>query len=214
MPMTTNKIFVESASVDDGTDDEELSSSTRVGGSFGVDYGALPLPEYDRWFDAIRNDDSDEVDVTLTVCDDPAELRRLVDGRFRFYDIGAVRNVDVKNCSFTHPLTLAIAYGALRVVDVLLQQGGVRADEVIEAGGNNVVHCLVCLAFYDAFLEDDAVRTYEFLCRRLTSEQLERLLLAENANGLRPLEFAVQQGTLKLMSAMFETNGVYVKRQV
>ena len=84
---------------------------------------------------------------------------------------------------------------------------------LVEAELYNVIHCLVYVAFYQPRNEEAVVKTYRSLCRTLSKEVIGKLLRMEESHGLRPLEFAAQQGTLQLMSAIFETPKVYVVRE-
>lgn len=170
----------------------------------------LPMSDYGDWFEAIRNDDSETVDMTLTLAEE-GEKNRLLNGRLQFFDIAAIKNVNAQNCSFTYPLILAASFGSLKTFDVLIDHGvDIFALEDDEC---NLFHSLICVAFYEPNQEDDVIMTYKHVCQSLKAKDLKRLLEMQNSGGFRPLEFAVQQGTLKLMSAILDTPDVYMIRE-
>ena len=84
---------------------------------------------------------------------------------------------------------------------------------LVKTGSYNVIHCLVYVAFYQPHNEEAVVNTYHSLCRMLSKDVIRKLLHMEESNGLRPLEFAAHQGTLQLMSSIFETPEVYVVKE-
>ena len=174
----------------------------------------LPLPEYRHWIDCIRTDDGAGAETILDgVGDDDEEVERLLNGAVEFPDLGAVvENLAAKNYRITRPFILAAAYGSLRILNLLVRRGAdvLHAEDV---SGYNVIHCLVCVAFYEPRREAELVRTYEHLCCLLPIEQTAELLYAESERGLRPLEFAAQQGALKLMAAVLDTKDVYLTRE-
>ena len=170
----------------------------------------MTLTEYRDWYEILRKDESDDAEMTLT-CAEEKQRELILNGQFEFFDIDSVKNVNTVKCTFTFPVVLAACFGSLKTLDVLLEH---QVDLfVLEAKNYNLLHCLVCVAFYEPYQEDDVIATYRHLCEVLPHEKLLRLLMAENDEGFRPLEFAGQQGALDLMSAMFETRDVYVTRE-
>ena len=124
------------------------------------------ITDHQRWFDAIRNDDVDELkDIVSSSSTDVDEQRRLVDGRFirvGFDDVER-RLLRPKFFALTRPLTVAAAHGAVAVLEVLVGEYGVDVFAV-EAGGYNVVHCLVGAAFYQPEVERCTASMYDQLC--------------------------------------------------
>jgi hypothetical protein len=71
---------------------------------------------------------------------------------------------------------------------------------------------MVCFAFIKPELETKWTCLYVKLTKILSSEAVRDMLYEENNDGLRPLEFASQQSTLKLCGVIWETPGVYLKQ--
>ena len=73
----------------------------------------------------------------------------------------------------------------------------------------NIFHVLVCVAFQCADFEAKACGLYQKLQQFLSEEQMRTLLHDEDNIGLRPIEFAAQQGVFSLCGIIWDTNKVY-----
>lgn len=112
---------------------------------------------------------------------------------------------------FRRPLTVAAAFGSLKVVEILIGHG---VDVLmVDRDDRNVIHCLVAVAFFQPHREEAVVDTYGAICRMLPTDVICRLLRMEEADGLRPIEFAARLGAVQLMTAIFVTPCVYVARE-
>src|SRR6218665_1807843 len=170
----------------------------------------LPLPQHQFWLDAIKSNDTQNVRLILE-SSDYLTRSKLLNGKFRFISSGGEIHLNTKRVRIVRPFSLAVVHGSLGVCDVMIQND---VDVFLqETKGYNVLHCLVCVAFYQSKQEQAVVRTYEKLCEMLSQERISKLLLMEDELGLRPLEFAAHLGTLRLMMAELETSGVYMVRQ-
>src|SRR6218665_1165795 len=170
----------------------------------------LPLPQYQFWFNAIRNDDSKEICRVLDA-GDLLTKSKLMNGSFQFPNIPEVKRLTTKRPIFTHPFTLAALYGSMGVCDVMVKND---VDVFLrEKEEFNVFHCLVFIAFYQPDNEESIAQSYTRLCSIIQEENVKTLLRMEDTTGLRPLEFAVNHGTLKLMMTIFETPGIYRIRE-
>src|SRR6218665_848005 len=170
----------------------------------------LPLPQYQFWFNAIKNDDSKEICRVLDACD-LLTKSKLMNGSFQFPNIPEVKRLTTKRPIFTHPFTLAALYGSMGVCDVMVKN---EVDVFLrEKEEFNVFHCLVCIAFCQPDNEEAIAQSYTRLCSIIHEENVKTLLRMEDTTGLRPLEFAIHQGTLKMMMTIFETRGVYKIRE-
>ena len=78
---------------------------------------------------------------------------------------------------------------------------------------HNVLHSLVTMATYYPVLETKICTIFQWLLSEVGKEHILELLEGENEDGLRPLEYAAQQGTLQLVMSIFETKGIYVARE-
>src|SRR6218665_61977 len=170
----------------------------------------LSLPQYQFWLDAIRNDNSHEICRVLETSNIHTKSK-LLNGSFQFPEIPEVKRLAAKRPIFTHPFTLAAMYGSMGVCGVMLKYG---VDVfLMEKEDFNVFHCLVCIAFCQPDNEESIAQRYTKLCSIIQEENVKTLLRMEDSTGLRPLEFAINEGTLKMMLTIFETPGVYKIRE-
>jgi len=149
----------------------------------------LPLPQCQAWFDVIINDDVTKVQPLLELSANiGGEMNRMVNGQFRYRDMTSIPHLTTRQGAFRHPITIALSSGSLRVLGVLLQHG---ADlfQTEETGNYNLLHCLVCVAYYQPTRESHLSHIYHRLISTLTLEATRRLLHMENEHGFRPLKF-------------------------
>ena len=115
----------------------------------------------------------------------------------------------------TRPLTLAVAFGAFKVIKLFFEY-----EEYIDLCqtdwlDNNIFHCLVYLCYLDCDREEEFVEIYIKLCDILKPAQIKQLLYSENSTHRRPLELAAHVGAFRIFAAFFETKDVYlVKTEV
>src|SRR6218665_8579 len=168
------------------------------------------MQEIRKFYEAIKNDNYVYVSEIAAALD-YVDKQRLMNSEFVFPDFETGMRIPIRKAKFKRPFNLAAVHGSLKVCDVMIQND---VDvSLVETGSYNVVHCLVYVAFYQSRNEEAVVDTYRSLCRMLSKDVMRKLLHMEESNGLRPLEFAAQQGTLQLMTAIFETPEVYVVRE-
>ena len=161
------------------------------------------------WFDAIKHDDVETASRTISSVGG-AERTRYLNGRFEFN--AATPNGDRKvPHRFARPFNLAAIFGSLGVCDVMIQNG----VDVHSRRGEEIqrVSLLVCVACWNPDQEEEVVKTYQGLCQLLPACDLLDLMRGEQEDGLRPMEFAAQHKTFKLMSVMFETSKLYLIRE-
>src|SRR6218665_2504219 len=170
----------------------------------------MEMTDNRQWLAAIRTDDHAYVSKILDTSS-RLDREKLLHGKS---EISATNRSDESKepeTRFERPFILALVSGSVKVFQVMM-----RYDVdvcLVEAESYNVIHCLVYVAFYQPRNEEAVVNTYRSLCRTLSKEVIGKLLHMEESHGLRPLEFAAQQGTLQLMSAIFETPKVYIVRE-
>ena len=115
----------------------------------------------------------------------------------------------------TYPLTLAVAFGAFKVIKLFLEY-----EEYINVCqtdwlDSNIFHCLVYPCYLDCDREEVFVEIYLKLCDILKQAQIKQLLFSENSTHRRPLELAAHVGAFQILAAFFETKGAYlVKTEV
>ena len=168
----------------------------------------MPLSIYNPWFEAICLDDVVAALEIIRNAEEP-EKRRLLDGYFRYDE--TVYKTSTRML-ITRPIILAMVHGARRVLDAMLENG--CDPTVTETDGNNVIHGLVMAT---ALFPDKAnfmTELYIYLRQKGETKVLEQLLMSENEVGLRPLEYAAQQGTFRLLLEIHNTDVIYVKKRV
>ena len=170
----------------------------------------LSLTEHAYWFDAIKIDDDVAVRRHLSSCN--SEVKgNLLNGEFNFFHLEEVSHFSAPAYRLRRPFSLAAAFGSLRVCQAMIQYGVDVCST--EADGCNVFHCLVCIVFMQENLEEKVIESFRNLSKILPSKTLLDLMKTEEKHGLRPLEFAVHHGTLKLALAIFETRDLYIMRE-
>ena len=113
-------------------------------------------PEYDDWLQCIIDDDTEKADEIIKAAS-PEELDRLLNGRFRSYKPTKSKawwmlSDQTEHNTLTRPLSIAVVYGSLGIVDVLTREG---ADvSYVDENGDNAFHDLVKTAALDLPNED------------------------------------------------------------
>ena len=171
------------------------------------DNDSLPFSKYSDWFDAIRCDDVTAAAAIIEEAN-PSEKLRLLNGVFTYRNLGCLP-VKQRRKDLTRPLLMTATFGSLGVLGLMLEQG---ADpEVTEEGEMNILHALVAVMSYNKPGQCQRMTAvYRYLVQSLKPEVLKRLLLGESTLGLRPVEFAAQQGCFLLMLEIFNTDDIYV----
>ena len=130
---------------------------------------------------------------------------------------GAIPNIQKQNQNpgrptmefcITKPLHAAAIFHSHAVLR-LLYESGIDVLQV-DSWHNNVVHMLIYADYSENASETKYEETLVFLRGLFSEEDMEALLMAENAFLLRPLEFAALHGCLSLTSTIMETKGIYL----
>ena len=108
----------------------------------------------------------------------------------------------------TRPLHVAVYADARDVISAMISLG--FDVTVCDELGFNILHTLVAFNYYNPEEATNAVAMFDFLQRTLPAEMMRQLLMAENDDGLRMVEFAAQQGTLRLLHAIMTSCDTYV----
>lgn len=173
--------------------------------------GIIQIQEYQTWFDDILRDDVDNVKSFLDSVS-PSEKDRILHSRFQFEKVEDFEHLDAQYRKISLPFHLAVAYCSTKVADLFLQYS---VDPLCQDEKNhNILHSCVISAFYNNDLEERLCNVIPWLKERLESDLIKKLLFQENSDGFRPLEFAAQQGTLRLMNAFLESDGHMVSSEV
>ncbi len=172
-------------------------------------------PKYTSWVCAIVTDDFVFVSSKLnTVFNN--EKQRLLNGIFENTDLEKIPKKIMGHCNrhvFTvcNPWSLAVSHSSGKVIEVFLAHG-VDVFQM-DSEGNNAIHKLVEHAFFYPEKEESLTKTYEFLKHNLGPAKMDKLLMMENTDTLRPLELAANLGTFSVLQAILETENVYMKKE-
>ena len=112
----------------------------------------------------------------------------------------------------TRPLFQCVTFGSFNILKVLLKHGA----DILQVAENqwNIIHYLIIVSRENENFEGKAVQIYKRLLSELAAEDVRKLLMMEDTDGLRPLELAVHAGCLQMFNAIVNTPGVYlVNRQ-
>ncbi len=183
----------------------------------------LQLPEYQWWLDVLKTKDVDLIKQSLLEhgvkpadtghndYNDGQKANMILNGHFKFH-ISTNRQ---KQCSgeykVSKPFFLTVVLGTRETLDVFLEFGVDIYQQ--DKHGNNVIHCLVMVAYLNPKLEENAQDIYHNLVGVLTISQLHQLLMAENKLELRPLEYACHLATYDLFLTIINTKDVYLIRE-
>ena len=105
-----------------------------------------------------------------------------------------------------------VTFGSFNILKVLLKHG----SDILQVAENqwNVIHYLIIVSHENENFEGKAVQIYKRLLEELDTEDVQKLLMMEDTDGLRPLELAVHAGCLQMFNAIVNTPDVYlVNRQ-
>lgn len=171
----------------------------------------IPTQQHQQWFDILLKDDVVAADLLLKTRT-PDNVIMLLTCTFDFGDPKGFGKEESILEKVNMPFHIAIGSCSMKVADLMLKY---KADPmVVNKEGNNVLHCAVITAFNKPFIEDDLCKTLEWLYSRIEPKCVDKLLHQENNAGLRPIEFATQQGCLKLMMNFLYATGHVTSKKV
>ena len=164
-----------------------------------------PISECQNVYDAINKDD---VHTLESVLQGISSL--MLDHSFDFED-------EENRGKYKHwykiylPFHLAVISCSRKVTEWMLRKNVdiLKIDEC----GRNVLHNCVITGFYYEEREEKISTMIQWLEAQVGPDEMWRLLSEENSEGLRPIEFAAQQGTLKIMKAIFQLSGYVIEEK-
>ena len=166
-----------------------------------------------RWVEAIARDDAECARELLdghmgSVCD--ISLARVIEHYSDAEEHLAVQCIVAGTTYAPNNMwCLAAVFNARKVMRVLVEQKVSATERTIY--GNNYLHCLIAFASLETEdSEHDILSSAEYIRSLLSDEEYTEILLAENEQGLRPLELASHLGTLVLFRYIFESRLVYM----
>ena len=108
----------------------------------------------------------------------------------------------------TRSLFQCVTFDSFNILKVLLKHGA----DILQVAENqwNIIHYLIIVSRENENFEGKAVQIYKRLLSELAAEDVRKLLMMEDTDGLRPLELAVHAGCLQMFNAIVNTPGVYL----
>ena len=108
----------------------------------------------------------------------------------------------------SRPLFQCVTFGSFNILKVLLKHGA----NILQVAENqwNIIHYLIAVSHENEKFESKAVNIFKRLLGEVDTEDVHKLLMMEDINGLRPLELAVHAGCLQMFNAIINTPGVYL----
>ena len=172
----------------------------------------LKVEENKEWLEAILSDDKNAVEYTLQNCE-VKQKEKYLNGYFEFVK----NNLPVKNCAceldkseqftFSHCWLMAVAFGSGSVVESFIHHG----CNVLTTDGNgrNAIHCIIYMCFMRTDYENEMLKTLQLIARNVSSSIMSDLLLQEDRDGLRPLEYALHLGVSSVALQIFSFVSVH-----
>ena len=147
----------------------------------------LRFPQYRDWYDAIRMDNLEEMKARLNSVEHKI-LIELINGSFK------MENTEIKHSEISSKMAL----NTWHLVVTLCSEDSIKL--FINNGVNiqgiskykyNIIHSIILAAAFEPELEDALIEKYKFIVENISKDDTLKLLMAENDEGMRPLEFAM-----------------------
>ena len=179
-------------------------SLIKVCPSTGQEDARILVKDFQHYYEAIVMDDDVKVKDILIAQKDPAVL---LNSEFDFQYDRSDKSRKVKRVCL--PFHLAVAFGSAKVAEVMIDFGVDTQKK--DCHQRNVLHNFSTLVAYVLGHGEDIVcKMIPWMIAKLGIDVLYKMSRDENEDGLRPVEYAAQQNTLKLMKTLLETRGLYV----
>ena len=168
-----------------------------------------------NWLKAITQDDGD---LARSILSGMAQPR--LDLMLQYRDVlspGVLKHVQCQ-CVLTassyipdNAWCLAALFNAHKVLNAM-REYGVSARQK-SSHGNTFLHCIIAYASTQGEeRETKCKKTIIFMRSLMTDDEYRDVFLAENEDGVRPLELASHLGTFILFQFLFDTNQIYLKK--
>ena len=191
-----------------GTSINSITMSTEVNGAPAVE-------EYGAWLEAITREDGY---LARSLLGDRGPSRSgLMLQHTHLQSSGILEHIK-RQCVLTSSpyipdniLCLATIFNARNVLNIL-REFGISATER-NSYKNNFLHCIIAYASTKSeACEIHCKNTIIFMRSLMTDDEHRDVLLAENNDGVRPLELASHLGTFILFQFLFDSKPIYLKK--
>ena len=148
-------------------------------------YFMLNFPEYEFWYNAIESNDYKVISTELEKKDEEYR-RQLLDGTFNFEFDDKQDGTMITGMSKVWHLVVSLC--STETIKLFLSKGvNLHSKDGFE---NNIIHTLISISEFHPELEDIFKEKYKYIMRNITTEEKFELLMSENKDKMRPLEFA------------------------
>lgn len=145
----------------------------------------LNFPEYEFWYNAIESDDYKVICTELEEKDEEYR-RQLLDGTFNFEFNEEHDDIPIPKVSKVWHLVVSSC--SKETIKLFLSKGvNLHSKDGFE---NNIIHTMISMSEFHPELEDIFTEKYKYTMRNITTEEKFELLMSENKEKMRPLEFA------------------------
>ena len=169
----------------------------------------LPYEAHERFYKALLHNDTNQLLGVLSQASAP-EKSSLINGEFCVEGKLNFSSPILKR--MTRPLLVAAMVGSVEVVELLVKHGANVFQE--NAFHENIFHSVVAASSLEVIFEKRAVSVFKRITETFHKGETYKLLLAENNNGLRPLEMAANLGCVLLYETIQMTPGVYLTKAI
>ena len=152
------------------------------------DVPLLRLSEFRFWYQAIKKDNKEVLSRSLETTDQDIQ-QKLLNGNFDFGETSmeSDQNFMTKSCPVWH---LVVAFGSQETIQFFISKGvNVFVRSEIKY---NVIHNIILTAAFEPQCEDVMIEKFKFIMKNIKEEDKIKLLFAENNNGMRPVEMAME----------------------
>ena len=166
-------------------------------------------PEYSKWKGVLLSGDESAIQEYLTEFPLEQDKYKAINGIFE-QNQKALKwaSPEHKNFAVITPLAMVMSCASISGMECLLRHGANVSSQ--DPYGHNPVHLIICFSFVKPELNHIWVAMFEKLVACVPFAIVKQMFLEENNQGLRPLEFAAQQGTVEIGMCMWEVPGIYL----
>ena len=165
-------------------------------------------PEYSQWKRILLSGDENAVQQYLMEFSPEEDKYKALNGIFE-QNQEALKwsSHELKLFAIVTPLALVMSRASISGMECLLQHGANVSSQ--DPYGHNPVHIIICFSFIKPQLNHIWVAMFDKLVACVPFVIVKQMFLDENSQGLRPLEFAAQQGTVEVGMRIWELPGIY-----
>ncbi len=169
----------------------------------------LSYDKYKSYFLALKENDVQRVKAMLSQASS-LEREAMLNGMFDYGEDSFIPSLTLARLS--RPLLIAVVFNSFEVFETMISEGADLFQENISQG--NILHSMLASCSLDFANQENCVVFYKKLVALLNVDHMQKLLLHENAEGMRPLEYAVHLGCMLLFECIQLTPGVYVTKTI